>query len=538
MKIKQYRAEDMRTALRQVRDAQGPDAVILSSRRVPGGVEVVAAVDYEGEDAATEQLAVDSGLVDTYGAERRQAQAQGNVSQTAPARAAQHDPALFGGATKPRTQNAPANEYMSERAELTRQFASQPAQARTSERALQTNRYMEESDEGAQRHAAAERAPGNRAGANERARYASEAQASGRARNQAEAQGSSDRARYAAETSASNDRGRYAVEAESARDMDLSRLDLIDANSDVNEELRTLRRMLETQLATLAWNDLSRRSPIQTELLKQLTQLGLAQELATEIVTQMPTRLELAEANRLALALLARKIETTGGERWMDGGGVVALVGATGVGKTTLIAKLAARWVMRHGPRDIALISTDSVRIGAQEQVQTLGRLLGVPAYALDGSAELADVLDHLSDKRLVLIDTAGLSPRDPRLEQELKLLSAASERMETTLVLSASAQAGAIEEAVTRFASAKPTTCVLTKLDEATSLGGAISTLIRARLPVTYVSEGQRVPEDLAPARAHQLIARAVELSRKSGASADEDLLRRRFGTVAHAIA
>lgn len=487
MKIKHYRAEDMRTALRQVRDAQGPDAVILSSRRVPGGVEVVAAVDYDGEDSATEQLAADSGLVDTYGAERRQAQPQAqpqsNVSQAAPARV-QHDPALFGGVAKSQPQqtrrpapveHAPANEYMSERAELTRQFAAQPAQTRASERA-----------------------PANCA--------------------------------------VSNERTRYAVEAEPSRDMDLDRLDLIDANSDVNEELRTLRRMLETQLATLAWNDLSRRSPIQTELLKQLTQLGLAQELATEVVTQMPTRLELAEANRLALALLARKIETTG-ERWMDGG-VVALVGATGVGKTTLIAKLAARWVLRHGTRDIALISTDSVRIGAQEQIQTLGRLLGVPAYAIDGAAELADVLEHLADKRLVLIDTAGLSPRDPRLEQELKLLATASKRMETTLVLSASAQAGAIEEAVTRFAPAKPTTCMLTKLDEATSLGGAISTLIRARLPVTYVSEGQRVPEDMAPARAHQLIARAVDLSRKSGASADEDLLRRRFGTVAHAIA
>jgi flagellar biosynthesis protein FlhF len=466
MKIKHYRAEDMRTALRQVRDAQGPDAVILSSRRVPGGVEVVAAVDYEGEDAATEQLA-DAGLVDTYGADRRQAPAQSNVSQAAPARV-QHDPALFSAAKSQAQQQArraaapveraPVNEYMSERAELTRQFVPQQTK-------------------------------------------------------------------------------RYAVEAEPARDVDFERLDLIDANSDVNEELRTLRRMLETQLATLAWNDLSRRSPIQTELLKQLTQLGLAQDLATEVVTQMPTRLELAEANRLALALLSRKIETTG-ERWIDSGGVVALVGATGVGKTTLIAKLAARWVMRHGTRDIALISTDSVRIGAQEQIQTLGRLLGVPAYAIDGAAELADVLDHLADKRMVLIDTAGLSPRDPRLEQELKLLAAASKRMETTLVLAASAQAGAIEEAVTRFAPAKPTTCMLTKLDEATSLGGAISTLIRARLPVTYVSEGQRVPEDLAPARAHQLIARAVDLSRKSGASVDEDLLRRRFGTVAHAIA
>jgi flagellar biosynthesis protein FlhF len=405
MKIKHYKAPDMRTALRQVKDAQGPDAVILSSRRIAGGVEVVAAVDYDGEEAMTEQLAQSAAPV---------ADARRNVS------------------------------------------------------------------------------------------YGGPSQISGF--------------------------------SEQARD-DLSHLDVADAHSDVNEELRSLRRMLENQLATLAWNDLARRSPIQVELLKLLTQLGLAQDLATDVVTQLPARLELAEAHRLALALLARRIEVTG-ERWMDGGGVVALVGATGVGKTTLIAKLAARWVLRHGPRDIALVSTDSVRIGAQEQIHTLGRLLGVPAYAIDGADELAGALEHLHDKRLVLIDTAGLSPRDPRLEQELATLAAASKRMETTLVLSAAAQAGAIEEAVTRFAAAQPTTCVLTKLDEATSLGGAISTLIRSQLPVTYVSEGQRVPEDLAPARAHQLIARAVDLSRKSGASADEDLLRRRFGTVAHAIA
>lgn len=524
MKIKQYRAADMRTALRYVRDAQGPDAVILSSRRVQGGVEVVAAVDYDGEEAATEQLAsqagrnvsygapAQSGLVDTYGLDRQSKDGSGAPAQSgrdvsygstqaqsgqdgshgsAPARTAQHDPALFGGRAPARSAapSAPTNEYMSERAELTKQFATSARSQAVNDRAGRT------------------------------------------------AAAPNDRARYAAEAEHARGDDRYAVEADPVRDVDMSRLDMIDANSDVNEELRTLRRMLETQLATLAWNDLSRRSPIQTELLKQLTQLGLAQDLATELVTQMPTRLELAEANRLALALLSRKIETTG-ERWMDGGGVLALVGATGVGKTTLIAKLAARWVLRHGPRDIALISTDSVRIGAQEQIQTLGRLLGVPSYAIDGAAELAEVLDHLADKRLVLIDTAGLSPRDPRLEEELRTLAAASKRMETTLVLSAAAQAGAIEEAVTRFAPAQPTTVMLTKLDEATSLGGAISTLIRARLPVTYVSEGQRVPEDLAPARAHQLIARAVDLSRKSGASADEDLLRRRFGTVAHAIA
>ena len=433
----------MRQALRQVRDAQGPDAVILSSRRVPDGVEVVAAIDYEGEDAATEQLA--------------------SVPQEARRDVPYGTPVTNNGSA-PRTQHDAARAQQSSRAQQAAQYVAPAAPTPRSQPAVDYSRAVEQSHD------------------------------------------------------------------------DLADFGLSDAGSDVNEELRSLRRMLETQLATLAWNDLARRSPIQTELLKQLTQLGLAQDLATELVAQLPNRLELAEAHRLALALLARRIETTG-ERWMDGG-VVALVGATGVGKTTLIAKLAARWVLRHGPRDIALVSTDSVRIGAQEQIHTLGRLLGVPAFAIDGAAELPSVLEHLADKRLVLIDTAGLSPRDPRLEQELSTLAAASARMETTLVLSAAAQAGAIEEAVQRFAAAQPTTCVLTKLDEATSLGGAVSTLIRSRLPVTYVSEGQRVPEDLAPARAHQLIARAVDLARKSGASADEDLLRRRFGSVAHAIA
>lgn len=307
--------------------------------------------------------------------------------------------------------------------------------------------------------------------------------------------------------------------------------------ANMGDELRTLRRMLETQLATLAWNDLTRRSPVQTELLKELTSFGLAQDLAAELVTQLPTRLEFAEAHRLALALLSRRLDVRE-ERWLDHGGVVAFVGPTGVGKTTLVAKLAARWVLRHGPNSLALISADAVRIGAADQIHTLGRLLGVPAHAVEGARDLAPTLRSLKDSRLVLIDTAGLSQRDPRLATELNLLTSAHARMETCLVLSAAAQAGAIEESVTRFAPAEAASCVITKLDEATSLGGIISTLIRSRLPLAYVSEGQRVPEDLAPARAHHLIARAVDLARKSGAAPDEDLLQRRFGAVAHALA
>lgn len=404
MKIKHYRAADMRQALKLVREAQGPDAVILSSRKVNGGVEVVAAVDYD-DGVAMEQSAP-----------------QRTVANPAPA---------YGG----------------------------------------------------------------------------------------QSGGIADYAALAKRLSPTDD-----VEPREAR-------------SDVNEELRTLRRMLETQLATLAWNDLARRSPVQTELLRELTELGLAHDLAGEIAVQLPARTDLSETRRLALALLSRRIETLE-ERWLSAGGVVAAMGPTGVGKTTLVAKLAARWVLRHGPRDLALISTDSVRIGAQDQIQTLGRLLGAPAYAVDGAGELTALLAHLSERRLILIDTGGMSPRDERLPDELDLLSNASSRIECTLVLSAAAQAGAIEEAIERYSLARPASAVLTKLDEATSLGGAMSALIRFRLPLAYVSDGQRVPEDLSAARAHQLIARAVDLSRKAGATADEDLLQRRFGAVAHAMA
>lgn len=368
MKIKQYRAADMRQALRQVREAQGPDAVILSSRKINGGVEVVAAIDYDVE-ATLMPEAVASPAVAARGQTR-----------------AGHDK----GFDPPETS---AGDY----------------------------------------------------------------------------------AAFAKRLSASGGR------------------DASESPADMNEELRSLRRMLETQLATLAWNDLSRRAPIQTELLRQLTVLGIAHDLAGELVSQLPQRMELSEAHRMALAMLAKRIETVG-ERWMDGGGVVAMVGATGVGKTTLIAKLAARWVLRHGPRDLALVSTDCIRIGAQEQIHTLGRLLGTPAYAIDGAAELAGLLDHLGERRLVLIDTAGLSQRDPRLAAELTTLASASERMETTLVLSAAAQAGAIEEALERFAPARPMTCMVTKLDEATSLGGTLSALVRSKLPLAYVRDRKSV--------------------------------------------
>jgi len=159
-----------------------------------------------------------------------------------------------------------------------------------------------------------------------------------------------------------------------------------------------------------------------------------------------------------------------------------------------------------------------------------------VPVHVPERFEALPELLTRLERYRLVLIDTPGSSLRDPQLGPRLAVLANSASKLETALVLAACAQAGVVEEAVQRFRPANPASCLLTKLDEAASLGGALSVLIRARLPLSYTSDGQRVPEDLRPARSLELVSHAVRLAKASGAAADEDLLRRRFGRISHA--
>jgi flagellar biosynthesis protein FlhF len=303
----------------------------------------------------------------------------------------------------------------------------------------------------------------------------------------------------------------------------------------MGKELQTLRRMLETQLAQLAWNDRTRRAPVHTELLRELTEIGIAQDLADHLVGQLDQGVDLTQGRRFALAGLSQYLLVTG-DRWLETGGRVAFAGATGVGKTTVLAKIAVRWILRHGANDLALVACDNARIGAQDQMQALGQLLGVPVHVPERFEALPDLLTRLERYRLVLIDTPGSSLRDAQLDPRLATLANCNSKLETALVLAACAQAGVIEEAVQRFRPANPASCVLTKLDEAASLGGALSVLIRARLPLSYTSDGQRVPEDLRPARSLELVSQAVRLAKATGAAADEDLLRRRFGRLSNA--
>ncbi len=303
-------------------------------------------------------------------------------------------------------------------------------------------------------------------------------------------------------------------------------------NSDaMGMELKTLRRMLETQVAQLAWNDLARRSPLAVEVLRDLARMGFGSDITARQIDRIPEHLDLDRARALVIARLADEL-TVSGDRWLAEGSVVALVGCTGVGKTATIAKLAARWTQRHGVERLALVSTDATRFGGHEQILRLGRMVGAPAYAVDDMTSLSSVLARLSDAQMILIDTAGMSQRDERWATQLSTLAAASERIEIALTLAANSQSGAIEETLARCAPIRPSSCILTKLDEATSLGAVLSSLIRTRLPTSYLAEGQRIPQDLRPARSLDLVATAVRLAEQHQ-SVDEDQLRREVGAV-----
>jgi flagellar biosynthesis protein FlhF len=213
---------------------------------------------------------------------------------------------------------------------------------------------------------------------------------------------------------------------------------------------------------------------------------------------------------------------------------MIALVGSTGVGKTTSVAKLAARYALRHGQRSVALVTTDCYRIGAHEQLFTYGRILGVPVQVASSHEELQSTLASLADRRLVLIDTAGMSQRDLRLAEQLATLRDSGFPLRTYLVLNVTTQLNVLDEAVRAFGKAALEGCILTKVDEAASLGGVLSVVAKHRLPLAYVGDGQRVPEDLHPARAHNLVNRAVSLMQQAGQDSNDETLAERFGGMA----
>jgi flagellar biosynthesis protein FlhF len=283
-----------------------------------------------------------------------------------------------------------------------------------------------------------------------------------------------------------------------------------DCFADMGRELKSLRGMLEHQLSGLAWGELGRRHPQRVLLIRRLRELGLSAALAQKIAGEIPELPDSERVWRQALALLAHYLPVTNDDI-LSHGGVVALVGPTGVGKTTSVAKLAARYLLRHGPKSVALITADDQRIGAHEQLKIYGQILDIPVRLARDHGSLQAAISELRAHRLILIDTAGMCQRDVRLAEQLSMVRAGSPAVKLYLVLAANAQIAALEETVAAFGSAALQGAIITKADETSSFGGVLSVLSSHGLPVAYVSEGQRVPEDLAPARSHSLVSRCV---------------------------
>lgn len=278
--------------------------------------------------------------------------------------------------------------------------------------------------------------------------------------------------------------------------------------ADMMQELRSMRGLIEQRFGALAFMEKLQRHPRHAALTQKLLDAGFSPGLARKLVESLP-----ATGDELAWAagVLERNLPT--GERESaleDEGGVFAMIGSTGVGKTTSTAKLAAAFATRHGAAHLGLITLDAYRIGAHEQLRTYGRILGVPVHTAHDRASLEDLLDLLSGKKMVLIDTAGMAQRDSRTRELLDMLSHRS--INKLLVVNAAAQGETIEEVLVGYNGGACRGVILSKMDEAVKLGPALDALIRHKLRVLAVGNGQRVPEDWHRLSAATLVQRALK--------------------------
>ncbi len=500
MKIKRTFAKDIRQAMKKVREEQGPDAVILANRKVDGGVEIVSAVDYDEEMVYQQAKRQEAEQKKVAPAPRSPVEQYQQISAKQHQAKVHPAPASFSQAMQQARQQPVdiASDWVK-----TAQ-APIPHQTRVNQAYTQQDFdiALTESEEERKQQAKEERA--NKIAKLEQQRELA-------------------RKKALAQKKRAQRQAQIKKKQQHQQSADLALI------KDMKKEISFLRDMMENQMNILEWDKVAKRHPIRVALLNELFELGLGNDVAQEIVDQIPETKDLIRSRRLALGILAKKIPISDDDI-INFGGVIAVVGATGVGKTTTIAKLAARFAMKHGNRHVALVTTDSYRIGAHEQLLNYSRILGVPLHVAQDNDDLARILAGLVDKRLVLIDTAGMSQRDLRLTEQFQKLQEASVLIRPYLVLSASTQLASLNETVKAFEHVDLAGCIITKLDEAATLGGVLTSVIKSQLPVAYLTDGQKVPEDLQTASAQRLVSLAVPLGHKNGEELATDTMAMQF--------
>ncbi len=280
-------------------------------------------------------------------------------------------------------------------------------------------------------------------------------------------------------------------------------------------ELRSMKGLIEERFGALAFMEKLQRRPAEARLSQKLLDCGFSPALIRKIVEGLST--DIADEATWAAQVLERNLQSQGsGPALEDQGGVYALIGATGVGKTTTTAKIAAAFAARHGAGNLGLVTLDAYRVGAHEQLRAYGRILGVPVHTAHDRASLEDLLELLSAKKMVLIDTAGMAQRDTRTRELLEMLS--HRAIERLLVVNAASQGETIEDVIVAYRAATCAGVVLSKLDEAVKLGPALDAAIRHKLKIVGIASGQRVPEDWHHLSSGALVQRAL---RGGGSSA-----------------
>jgi flagellar biosynthesis protein FlhF len=295
--------------------------------------------------------------------------------------------------------------------------------------------------------------------------------------------------------------------------------------ADVMSEIRSMRGMLEAQLAEISWANTQKRQPQKAEILREMLATGFSASLSRYLIDKLPETEVVSNGIDWIKAILTHNLSTISNEsEILEKGGVYALVGPTGVGKTTTTAKLAARCVMRHGPAKLALITTDGYRIGGYEQLRIYGKILGVMVHSVKDEADLRIALSELKNKHTVLIDTVGVSQRDKMVTEQVAMLSGTDVDVKRLLCLNATSTGETLSEVVRAYQGNGLAGCILTKLDEAATIGGALDIAIRQKLNIYYVASGQRVPEDLHVANKQYLVDRAFKLKRETSAFKFQD--------------
>lgn len=517
MQAKRVVAKNMRAALQIISEELGPDTIILSNKKVPEGIELICSMDSAHLD--------DSRLVKRRAerAANEVAELQGTAVQNSVSESKSVPKTVSPISPLAKELEAMQSEAKRKarqiRARLQRKSAPEQAQVMKSEASSISDVDLPQAFSQPQSQ-----------GQSFKARIEDISQADHSAKVMQESPSSlkldqdiveTENVRKLVQSAVSRhmaEEGKVAASTSNANDQVLSSL---------KSELNAMRQLIQHQMGSAAWSSFNDNNPQQALIWRRLNQLGISSAVMRELLASLDVDLSAEEAWFKVLTEFGRRIAVWNHDI-VEQGGVHAFVGPTGVGKTTTIGKLAVQHVLKHGNESLALVTIDTHRIAANEQLRTFGRILDVPVKVLDKAEDLGLVLHGLRKKSLILIDTAGLSAGDPRLEKQLETLNQLKAKVNTHIVLSTTAQQSVIERAYENYKACGLKSCVLSKLDETASLGGALSMVIQQNLPLSYFTNGQKIPEDISVAKGSTLVAAAVKLGRD--VSLDEEVMADQF--------